>query len=161
MSGAEVSTVPVPAGVIGVIADSLDGWMSHYYLATKALATAVVEGRLTDLDLTDYPSDHSYPLDRSLWLYRQSQSIALDPSDSDFAESIGIAVDAIIGLAAGAAITADEWTPGTVYSWYFEDAEQLAVHGLTIEAFRAATSALTIRQAAEVITAAFAYLRNR
>lgn len=150
------TNMPSQASLVGVIADALDGWMLNFYRATRAVATAVVDGRVPESALTDI--HEATPSHRGPLLAELADAAGFNDRDDE--EALLIAVNAIIGLAAGSAIIGEEWKRGMVYEWYFDDAEQLAVHGLTIDAFRAATSALTIRQAAEVIVAAFAHLKN-
>ncbi len=146
--------LPVSPAVVGVIADNLDAWMMNFYLATRALASAVASERL--------PVDrlHAFRAAGEVeeTLAELADAIGYEPRDD--AEAVAIALDALYGLASGSAILAEEWRPEAVYVWYFDDAEQLAVHGTTIDAFRRETRTLTIRQAAEVIAAAVAHLRE-
>ncbi len=145
---------PVSPALIGVIADNLDGWMMNFYLATRALASAVAEGRVSEDRLHAFRAAG----EAEEALAALADAIGFEPRDDG--EAVAIALDAIYGLVAGSAIIGDEWRPGMVYTWYFDDADELSVHGTTIAAFRRETRTLTIRQAAEVLMAAFTHLRE-
>lgn len=146
----------VSAPVIAVLADDLDGWMANFYSATKAIARAVADGRISEEAIHEvHLSAPNQGGDECAAL-----SDAAGFGDRDDVEAIGIAVDALVGLAAADAITGDEWAPGKAYTWHFDDAEQLTSHGITIDEFRSQAGALTVRQAAVVIVAAFDHLKG-
>jgi hypothetical protein len=147
----------IGAAVTRVLKSQINGWTPEFHHTIGAVPRALLDGRLTEAILDNYPLDYSYPETLSRAIAHQSGLVFDDEDETGTVptvggEAIGIAIEAMHALRTGD-IGVHEAVEQHTWLLYRESVEE---HGLTVEQIREYTTGMTWTEVAQLVQDAHA-----